>query len=229
RAVEDAAREVQLLEARAAAGSSESADDALVEIEAAAETPAGQAWVRELAAMYLAWAERRGYEKASIAEGFEPTRVVLRISGPGVLGYLAGECGLHRRIEDEARVAAYVRPRSWPHSEPPAEIVAAREYRRKPGLFLERVGAEVSARDESTGRAVTLHGAGSLGDLRAVTSALLSPVSLASVEVRRYFVGRAPHVEDPRTGARTPRIKDVLRGELEIFIAAWVARTSGAA
>jgi hypothetical protein len=91
---------------------------------------------------------------------------------------------------------------------------------------LERVGAEVSARDESTGRAVTLHGAGSLGDLRAVTSALLSPVSLASVEVRRYFVGRAPHVEDPRTG---PRIKDVLRGELEIFIAAWVARTSGAA
>jgi hypothetical protein len=227
RAVEDAAREVQLLEARAAAGTSESADDALLEIEAASETQAGQGWVRELASMYLAWAERRGYEKAPIAEGTEPTRVVLRISGPGVLGYLAGESGLHRRIEDEARVAAYVRPRAWPQSESSAEIATAREYRRKAGFFLERVGAEVSARDESTGRAVTLHGPASLSELRSVTSALLSPVALASVEVRRYFVGRAPHVEDPRTGARTPRIKDVLRGELEIFIAAWVARSSG--
>jgi hypothetical protein len=44
----------------------------------------------------------------------------------------------------------------------------------------------VSARDESTGRAVTLHGPGSLAELRAVTSALLSPVALASVEVRRW-------------------------------------------
>jgi ATP-dependent Clp protease ATP-binding subunit ClpC len=227
RAVEDAAREVQLLEARAAAGTTDGADDALLEIEAAAETPAAQAWVRELASMYLAWAERRGYEKGSVAEGVEPRRVLLRISGPGVLGYLAGEAGLHRRIEEDARVGAYVRVRSWPQSERPAEFVLARELRRRPGFFVERVGAEVSARDETTGRAVTLHGAGTLAELRALTAALLPALPAPSGEARRYFVGRAPHVEDPRTGARTPRIKDVLRGELEIFIAAWVGRSSG--
>ncbi len=43
-------------------------------------------------------------------------------------------------------------------------------------------------------------------------------------EVRRYFVGRSPRVEDPRTGEGTPRVKDVLRGEIDVFIAAWMAR-----
>jgi ATP-dependent Clp protease ATP-binding subunit ClpC len=228
RAVEEAAREVQLLEARAAAGTATGVDDVLVEIEAASETLAAQAWVRELGYMYLGWAERRGYEKFSVAEGVEPTRVLLRVSGPGVLGFLAGEAGLHRRIEEDARVGAYVRPRPWPQSEPDAEfVVLAREYRRKQGFFLERVGAEVSARDESTGRAVTLHGGGALSELRSITAALLSVAPGGAGEVRRYFLGRAPHVEDPRTGASTPRIKDVLRGELEVFIAAWVGRNSG--
>jgi hypothetical protein len=230
RAVEDAAREVQLLEARAAAGiAATGVDEALLEVEAAAETPAAQAWARELGYMYLGWAERRGYEKSAVAEGVDPTRVLLRLSGPGVLGFLAGEAGLHRRIEEDARVGAYVRPRQWPQSESSADFVVAREYRRKPGFFLERVGAEVSARDESTGRAVTLQGAGALPELRSVAAALLSVAPGPAGEVRRYFLGRAPHVEDPRTGASTPRIKDVLRGELEIFIAAWVGRSSGSA
>ncbi|MBX5482653.1 MAG: AAA family ATPase [Myxococcaceae bacterium] len=227
--VEDVAREVQLLEARTAAGASTGIDDVLLEVEAAAETPGAQAWVKELLHMYLGWAERRGYEKSAIAEGRDPTRVLLRLSGPGVLGFLAGEAGLHRRIDEDARVGAYVRPRRWPALEPDAELVSAKEFRRRPGRFLERVGAEVSARDEQSGRAVVLEGTGNLAELRAAASALLDPAQVPTGEVRRYFVGRAPHVEDPRTGAFTPRVKDVLRGELEVFIAAWVSRSARAA
>ena len=29
---------------------------------------------------------------------------------------------------------------------------------------------------------------------------------------------------DPRTGEGTPRVKDVMRGEIDLFIAAWIAR-----
>lgn len=229
KAVEDVAREVQLLEARTAAGESAGVDDVLLELEAAAETPAAQAWVKELGYMYLAWAERRGYEKSAVAEGKEPTRVLLRLSGPGVLGFLGGEAGLHRRIEDDGRVGAYVRPRIWPSRERSGGSLDAREFRRRPGFFLERVGAEANARDEDTGRAVALEGAGSLGDLRAVTTALLDPSQTPNGEARRYYLGRAARVEDPRTGASTPRVKDVLRGELEVFIAAWVSKPPRAA
>lgn len=178
--------------------------------------------------MYLGWAERRGYEAAPVAEGTGPTRVLLRIYGPGVLGYLAGETGLHRRIEEDARVGAYVRARKWPAQESEAFDLSGREFRRKPGFFAERLGAEATARDEKTGRAVTLEGAGTVAELRAVTSALLDGTTTPPGEVRRYFMGRAPHIEDPRTGASTPRVKDVLRGELEVFIAAWVGRGSAA-
>jgi ATP-dependent Clp protease ATP-binding subunit ClpC len=94
---------------------------------------------------------------------------------------------------------------------------------------LRAAEARNAGSDESTGRAVTLHGAGALPELRSVAAALLSVAPAPAGEVRRYFLGRAPHVEDPGTGASIPRIKDVLRGELEIFIAAWVGRNSGSA
>jgi hypothetical protein len=37
-------------------------------------------------------------------------------------------------------------------------------------------------------------------------------------------MGRGARVEDPRTGEGTPRVKDVMRGEIDLFIAAWIAR-----
>ena len=49
----------------------------------------------------------------------------------------------------------------------------------------------------------------------------------AGGEARRYFMGRGARAEDPRTGAGTPRIKDVMRGEIDLFIAAWLARPPG--
>ncbi len=230
RSVEDAAREVQLLEARAAAGGADEVDDVLLDLECVQDSDACRAWVKELGYLYLAWAERRGYEGVALAEGEGPTRLLLRVSGPGVLGFLAGESGLHRRVEGDKKAAAFVRARHWPTAdeEEAAEVdprvVTTREVRRHAGFFVEKLGAEVTARDETLGREVRLNAALPPQAARALALSLLAPSPGGAQEARRYFLGRAARVEDPRTGASTPRVKDVLRGEIEVFIAAWVSR-----
>jgi hypothetical protein len=101
--------------------------------------------------------------------------------------------------------------------------VEAREIRRHPGFFVERVGAEARAKEEATGRQVVLQGVGDVAELKRIAASILDGPPPAG-EARRYHVGRGAKVEDPRTGVETPRIKDVLRGELELFIAAWVSK-----
>lgn len=223
RAVEEVGREVQLAEARTRGGGGRDIDEALLELQAVGEGAAAKGWVRELGYMYLGWAEKRGYEALAVAEGSDPARVLLRIAGPGALGFLAGESGLHRRVDEQSRVGAYVRSRPWPREPAPSVDVTAREIRRHAGFFVERVGAEARAKEDATGRQVVLQGIGDVNELKPLAAALLDGPPKAT-EVRRYFVGRAARVEDPRTGTVTPRIKDVMRGELELFIAAWLSR-----
>src|SRR5262249_30080854 len=117
------------------------------------------------------------------------------------------------------RTGAYVRVRLWPKEKPEVQT-SGREVRRRPGFFVERLAAEAAARDEATGRVGTLSGARNVAELRALAAALLE-IPQPTGEVRRYLPDRGARVEDPRTGA-TARIKDVLRGELEPFIAAWM-------
>ncbi len=227
RSVEEAGREVQLAEARVASGTAGTVDDAWLDVSAALEGEAGEAWVRELVSMYLGWAERRGYEAKVVAESDSPRRAVLHVHGPGVFGFLSGERGLHRRIDDDSRLAAYVRlskPSNAPIELPESLQVVGREVKRRAGRFVERVASEVQARDERTGRELELSGAGSVTELRALTAVVLELQGEGGVEVRRYFVGRSPRVEDPRTGEATPRVKDVLRGEIDLFIAGWITR-----
>ena len=71
---------------------------------------------------------------------------------------------------------------------------------------------------------MTLLGSGSRESLEAVLRPLLAGQGEPGDEVRRYHVGRGARVEDPRTGEATPRVKDVMRGEIDVFIAAWLAR-----
>jgi ATP-dependent Clp protease ATP-binding subunit ClpC len=176
--------------------------------------------------LYLGWAEKRRYEGRVVAEGHEPTRVVLHLSGPGVLGFLSGERGLHRRIEDEARVSAYVRLHRPANGKAPRASmeVEAREVKRRTGTFNEKISAEARARDEQTGRSLSLSGAGNAIELKALMPIVLDGEAEGGAEVRRYFMGRGARVEDPRTGEGTPRVKDVMRGEIDLFIAAWIAR-----
>jgi len=227
RAVEEVGREVQLAEARVASGSAGNVDDAWLELAAAVEGEAGEGWVRELMTMYVGWAQRRSYEVKVLAEGDEPRRAVLQIHGPGVFGFLSGEKGLHRRIDDDSRVAAYLR--LYTPSQAPVEVaesmtLSAREVKRRAGRFVEKVATESSVRDERTGREVSLSGSGNVEELKALTLAVLDGQAEGGSEVRRYFVGRGARVEDPRTGEATPRMKDVLRGEIDLFIAAWLTR-----
>jgi ATP-dependent Clp protease ATP-binding subunit ClpA len=224
RAVEEAAREIQLAEARSAAGASGEVDEALLEILASGEGPTHAAWVGELVHMYMSWAERRGYDAKAVAESTEPARAVLSLSGPGVLGFLAGERGLHRRIDDEGRLGAFVRSHRVAQTDAGRFEVEAREVKRHPGVVVERVGCEATARDESTGRSVTLLGTGTPEELTQIAAMLLAAEGPSGTEARRYHLGRGARVEDPRTGAGTPRWKDVLRGELDLFIAAWLSR-----
>jgi hypothetical protein len=226
RAVEEAAREIQLAEARLAAGASGDMDEVWLDIAAATEGDGAVAWVRELMHLYLGWAEKRRYEGKVVAEGAEPSRVVLHLAGPGVLGFLAGEKGLHRRIEEQARVGAYVRLHRLANGKglPGSLHIDAREVKRHAGTFSEKIGSEAKARDEASGRSLSLFGAGDAGELRKLVPAVLEGEAEAGAEVRRYFMGRGARVEDPRTGEGTPRVKDVMRGEIDLFIAAWIAR-----
>ena len=227
RAVEEAAREVRLAEARVAAGASGDVDDAWLDICAAAEGAEAVAWVQELVTMYAGWAQRRGYESTVVAEGAEPVRAVLHIHGPGVFGFLAGERGVHRRVENDQRLTAYVRLSRL--SDAPVELgesaaLKVKEVKRRPGTFTEKVSSEGSAVDQKTGRAVSLFGTQGVDALRQICLAVLEGQGTSGEEVRRYFVGKSPRVEDPRTGEASPRIKDVMRGEIDVFIAAWLDR-----
>jgi len=225
--VEDVAREVQMAEALHASGSTPQDNEALVDICASDAAESQDAWVQELATMYLGWAQRRGYEAVAVAEAEEPARVVVRIAGPGAYGFLAGEAGMHRRLEDEKRQRAYVRVhRGGALSEDELELldVQGRPVKSHEGAYLQRVRTEVTVKDESTGRVLTLTSASELDELKDIAARVVFGQGGSTDEARRYYVGRGARVEDPRTGAGSPRVKDVMRGELDVFIAAWISR-----
>ncbi|NOK33968.1 PCRF domain-containing protein [Corallococcus exercitus] len=225
--VEEVAREVQMAEALRASGATPLDNEALVDICASDTSELQNVWVQELATMYLGWAQRRGYEATAVAEADAPARVVVRIAGPGAYGFLAGETGLHRRLEDEKRQRAYVRVhRGGPLEDLERELLVleGRPVKSREGEYLQRVRNEVTAKDEATGRVLTLIGAGELDELKGIAARVVAGQGASTDEARRYFLGRGARVEDPRTGAGTPRVKDVMRGELDVFIAAWISR-----
>ena len=97
-----------------------------------------------------------------------------------------------------------------------------------PEMITRRAPGAPSATDGGSGRVVAISGALGATEMEQVAAALLEPTS-SQGEARRYFVGRAARVEDPRTGVSTSRVKDVLRGELETFIAGWMSQKVEAA
>ncbi|ADO70086.1 AAA family ATPase [Stigmatella aurantiaca] len=225
--VEEVAREVQMSEALHASGATANDVEALVDICVSDSVEAQDAWIQELATMYLGWAQKRGYEAMLVAEAESPARVVVRIAGPGAYGFLAGEAGLHRRIEEEKRQRAYVRVHRGGALDAPEDLelsVEGRPVKQHEGAFLERVRTEVTVKDSATGRVLTLMGSGELDELKGIATRVVSGQATSTDEARRYYLGRGARVEDPRTGAGTPRVKDVLRGDMDLFIAAWISR-----
>ncbi|MBS1152935.1 MAG: ClpA/B family protein, partial [Myxococcaceae bacterium] len=223
-ALEEAGREVQLAEARLASGTAGDVDEAWLDVSAASAGAAGEAWVGELVHLYLGWAQKRRYEAKVVAEGEAPSRAVLHLAGPGVFGFLSGEKGLHRRFEGDQRIGAYVRLFKPATPIEAGVEVEVREIKRHPGRFAEKLACEANARDEHKGRELKLTGTGERAEVERLVATLVDGQGEPGGEVRRYHLGRSPRVEDPRTGEATPRVKDVLRGEIDLFIAAWISR-----
>ncbi|MCB9536582.1 MAG: AAA family ATPase [Myxococcales bacterium] len=189
-------------------------------------------WLRDLTQMYLAWARRQGLTAEVVAEQQvqgEVERVVLEVDGPRAFKVLEMEHGQHRcKLSNggTARLRVEVLPRG--DLEPSDALptgVHVEDARRAQGLLVPRRAARLLFECEPRGISWILLGA----DPRTLT--LLGRDLHAwyrgqdrTPEVARTYGITGGAVRDPRTGASSANLKDVLRGNLESFLRAWEQR-----
>jgi ATP-dependent Clp protease ATP-binding subunit ClpA len=215
RAVPDLAQEAERLEdefsylqvelAGTAAG--ERHDRALVRVVPVGTD--GEEWAAQLAAMYRAWAARKGYECVPLpgdgaADGGRragpslPPGQALFVKGSNVYEFLRGEAGLHRLAEGSAEERRRRLARVSVHLPPPlpedAEDAAAAGA--APERLLEALPRLLAAGSERE-------------------DAGEEPVA------RVYNQGRHRYVRDPRTGVRVNHVQAVLEeGQIDTFLLA---------
>jgi ATP-dependent Clp protease ATP-binding subunit ClpC len=183
-------------------------------------------WIAELVDMEIGWCRRARLAAAAVAFGQvedEVVRVVLEAEGPGALALLAMEAGIHRRWRRQAadaRARIDVLPKGrGPDTDWPGVV----QVRRRRGLFglqpawrgrleLAERGTTIELLGES--RSTLSHVLGDLRDAR-----MKPPVD--AVEVARIYGDESGGARDPRTGVSVPRLKDVLRGNLDRFLDGW--------
>lgn len=187
------------------------------------------AWLTDLVGMYRGWFRRKGLTYELVAEEIErgqPRRLVMEVEGAGVLKLLEMEQGEHRRRGKEGQVERAM-VEVIPRREGPVEAAAAvvEDARRTRGVAILRRAARVRLELPIRGLDLKLYGTGrdSLELLaRDLGAALASP--RPSPQIARTYGIRGGAVQDPRTSASTPNLKDVLRGNLEPFLQAWEVR-----
>lgn len=161
---------------------------AYVHIRAKGRPEPARRWVRELAQMYLAWAERRGFAASVLGEEVQTIRrgvsaragtttaVTIAISGYAAYGLLKGEAGLHRLVQaggdgakDDSPQKIHAQVSVWPELTDdllPAGGVASTESQidvtSQPadhsGLFVKRLTAKATATHRPSGRTLALAG-----------------------------------------------------------------------
>jgi ATP-dependent Clp protease ATP-binding subunit ClpC len=185
-----------------------------------------EAWLSELTQMELAWCRRLDLTAAIIAcelaDG-ELSRVILEVEGPGAASYLACEEGVHRRVRRigsdlKARIEVIAKRAG---DQPATQAVVRTKSRRGPfGIALS-----CSARLElsATGQIFELMGGDprALADLVASLEARGSHPTSASAVVARVYGQSGVGARDPRTDAIVLKLRDVLNGELDVFLDAW--------
>jgi ATP-dependent Clp protease ATP-binding subunit ClpA len=173
-ALDEASEELALVRLEcvgAAAGDTEP----VVEMTFVPIGPKARDWANELAAVYVAWAERTGRE-AIRSDGEFPR---LAIRGPGSHALLAREGGLHRReLPDRRR--ALVRVTVLPHGQPADGSPANRDEATVVRVYTE--GARTGVRDPRTGARV--------GNLRSVLQGHIDEFILANIIVATAEIDR---------------------------------------
>jgi ATP-dependent Clp protease ATP-binding subunit ClpC len=186
-------------------------------------------WLTDLVAMYRGWFRRKLLQYEVVAEEVDkgrPTRLVFEVEGPGVLKLLAMEQGEHRRRgahgQMERALVEVVARRDGAPTQPDAVVEDAR---RGQGVAIPQRAARALLELPGRGLRLKFHGTNKETLallLRDLAGALATPSG--PVEIARTYGLRGGTVHDPRTSASTNNLKDVLRGNLEVFLRAWEVR-----
>jgi ATP-dependent Clp protease ATP-binding subunit ClpC len=214
---------------------------AYIEIRARAKQTAARQWAAELARMYLGWARQRRLTATVIGEDASPEgrmlTLVLGISGWGTYGLLSGESGTHRLVQmvkvdgkeslERLSASVMVLPELNDDALAPAELeLKAREISRG-GLLLGRLTAQVTVRQAGSERQLGLASNLPADDLalearRIFQTRLQLPtepiggVSAPGELVRTYNKNtKDKGVVDHRTGWRSQKVKQVLEGDIQ--------------
>lgn len=190
--------------------------------------PAGS-WISELADMELNWCRKLGLSSEVAAYELldgKVTRIVLDVEGPGASIYLGMEHGTHRLCrtgQRDLRANVEVVPKK---PSPGTEWPKLARARRTKNLF----GAEPKfcASLEIKSRGLTFN---FLGIHKASLSHMVHDLERAwqtpptgRPETARVYGEHGCGARDNRTGVSAPRLKDVLRGDLDRFLEAWKHR-----
>ncbi|MBP7937313.1 MAG: AAA family ATPase [Phycisphaerae bacterium] len=191
-------------------------------------------WIEDLVKMELAWCRRHLRLAASLV-AYEPDekdlrKAVLDIEGPGAFACLSMEAGLHRLRRSSGsdfRARIDVVPKGpapaghWPE--------LARNRHRDPVCLGVRPTFRARLEFAERGLAFDLVGEAEYGLNHAVhdlAAAWRGPKESPSAqEVARIYNEDGSGARDPRTGALAPHFKQILRGQLEVFLTAWRQRT----
>jgi len=227
---------------------------AYLEISARSKQTAARQWAAELARMYLGWAKLRHLTASVLGEDVSPegrqVTLVLAISGYGAYGLLSGETGTHRVAqmvkadgkETLERLSAAVTV--WPELADDVLPAAELEQKARPinrgGLLLSRLTTQVTVRQPGSEQRFGLAGNLPAEDLalearrilltqlhlhRAPGAALGAPGEI----VRSYHKNtKDKGVVDHRTGWRSLRVKQVLEGDIQPALDAFLKQRSAA-
>jgi peptide chain release factor 2 len=242
-------RDIALAELELMAGDEDgpAADGACVCITPLTMPRAAEAseWAQSLAAMYTAWAERKGYEIESVHEDGAPPMLVIR--GVNVARILLGEDGIHKLHaelpsgQEGKRARAQVRLARIEVL--PLTLSAEREDDADERHDVVRVtvldeiaGQEpdrpnlrlVEAVHAATGLTLRLEAERADDVAGAVVAARLcrmprgNAMGADEAVARIYYLAHSQHVRDPRSGHREGRPRDVLRGAIDGFLFAFL-------
>ncbi len=194
-------------------------------------------WPDMLASMYAKWAQRKGHEVEAIHE--VGTNPILLLRGPNIGAILRGEEGLHKlqredsgpRKQERGHSSTYVQlarvvvlhtspDRSLPR---PPEEISLREV-ALPSESQDNRHEVLEIRHERIGLQIRVKSSDSTA--HELAQALLEHqerVAAPSEELARvYHLDKSQYARDPRTGARSPRTRDVLDGALDAFLLAYL-------